>query len=183
MKKYKLIIADPPWQYFNKMKARNQKTGELFDVSSRSRYNTLSIKEICDLPIIKQIVDKNCVLFLWSTAPMLADAFTVMKAWGFKYKTVIVWRKVFSLGLGFWFRGQCEFCLLGIKGKVKAFRCQKPNFFQTHMVKTPLKHSQKPEDIFQLIEPIMEKYNLHPAIELFARRKRKGWDCWGDGVK
>ena len=79
-----------------------------------------------------------------------------------------------SLGMGFWFRGQCEICLLGIKGKVKAFRCQKANFIQSKI----RKHSQKPEEFFELIDPILPR----PAIELFARQEREGWDSWGNEI-
>lgn len=138
------------------------------------KYPTLSVAEICDLPIV-DITAKDSMLFLWTTTPMLPDAFKVMEAWGFKYKTAIYWRKIMSLGMGFWFRGQVEICLFGIKGKIRAFRCQEPNFIQSKA----RKHSQKPEEFFALIEP----YALKPRIELFARDKRKGWDCWGNEIK
>jgi len=75
-----------------------------------------------------------------------------MKTWGFKYKTAIFWRKIMSLGMGFWFRGQVEMLLLGIKGKVKAFRCQKVNFLQTR-VKA---HSEKPIEIYEWIEQLAQ---------------------------
>ena len=78
-----------------------------------------------------------------------------------------------SLGMGYWFRGQVEECLVGVRGDVKAFRLQKPNFIQSKA----RKHSQKPEEFFQLIEPAVE--NMNPKIELFARERRPGWDCWG----
>ena len=143
---------------------------------SASKYKVLSVDEICTLPV-KDITEKDGVLFLWATTPLLPDAFKVMAAWGFKYKTAIYWRKIMSLGMGFWFRGQVELCLLGIKGKVKAFRSQRPNFIQCKVGK----HSEKPEEFLELIEP----YVLKPAIELFARRKRESgiWDVWGDEVE
>lgn len=167
--KYKTIVADPPWQY------RNKRTGGSMKSGSAQKYETMSTEEICNLEIIKEISDKDCVLFLWATIPMLPDAFRVLKAWGFNYKTAIIWRKIMSLGMGFWFRGQCEVCLMGIKGKIKAFRCQKSNFIQSKV----RKHSQKPEEFFELIESII----LYPAIELFARQKRKNWDTWGNEIK
>jgi len=80
-----------------------------------------------------------------------------------------------SLGMGFWFRGQVELCLMGIRGNVKAFRCQKPNFIQSKA----RSHSQKPEEMYQLIEGL----GIEPKIELFARRKVEGWDCWGNEVE
>jgi len=167
MNKYKTIVADPPWCY------RNKKTGGCMKSGSSSHYPVLTTDEICSLPV-SNLSDKNCVLFLWSTVPMLEDGLRVLNSWGFKYKTAIFWRKIMSLGMGFWFRGQVELCLMGIRGKVKAFRCQKSNFIQS---KVRL-HSQKPEEFFQLIEPIIE----YPAIELFAREKRGGWDAWGNGI-
>ncbi len=170
-KKYKCIVADPPWTY------NNVNTGGSLNSGSRAKYPTLSLAEICLLDI-KSISDNDSVLFLWATTPLLPDAFSVMKMWEYTYKTTIYWRKIMSLGMGYWFRGQIELCLVGIHGKVKAFRCQKPNFIQCKV----RKHSQKPEEFFQLIEPICEQHNLNPKIELFAREKRGGWDSWGIDV-
>jgi len=164
--KYRTILADPPWQY------RNKKTGGSMKSGSAFKYLTMSTKEICNLSVIKEISAKDSVLFLWATIPMLQDAFKVMDSWGFVYKTSIIWRKIMSLGMGFWFRGQCEICLVGIKGKIKAFRCQKANFIQSKA----RKHSQKPEEFFNLIEPVIS----YPAIELFARERREKWDSWGN---
>lgn len=79
-----------------------------------------------------------------------------------------------SLGMGFWYRGQVEVCLLGIRGNIKAFRIQKANFIQTKA----LRHSEKPVEMRQLIE----ETGLEPKIELFARHKVEGWSCWGDEV-
>ena len=166
--KYKTIVADPPWQY------KNRKTGRDMKHGAEAKYKTLSLREICSLPI-QDIADKNCVLFLWATTPLLPEAFHVMQEWGFKYKTAIYWRKIMLMGMGFWFRGQVELCLLGIRGKVKAFRAQKCNFIQCKAGK----HSQKPKEFFDLIEP----YTPKPRIELFAREKRKGWNAWGNEVE
>ncbi len=140
---------------------------------AEQKYQVMSIEEISKLPI-NQIADKDCVLFLWATTPLLPEAFEVMKAWGFKYKTAIFWRKEMSLGMGFWFRGQVEVLLLGVKGNVKAFRCQKPNFIQSKV----RKHSQKPDEIYGLIEAL----DINPKIELFARARREGWDAWGNEI-
>lgn len=166
-KKYQIILADPPWSY------RNKKTGGSMISGSASKYETMSVEEICNLPIQK-IAEKNSALFLWVTCPMMLEGVEVMKAWGYKYKTKIYWRKIMSLGMGFWFRGQVEELWLGIKGKVPAFRLQIPNFIQTKA----LRHSQKPEEARKIIEMT----NLKPRIELFAREKIEGWDCWGDEV-
>lgn len=141
---------------------------------SASKYDVLSKAQIAKLPIC-DITDKNCVLFLWATTPLLTDGIEILYRWGFNYKTAIYWRKFMSLGMGFWFRGQVEVCLMGIKGKIKAFRMQKPNFIQTKA----LRHSEKPEEMRKLIE----ETGLQPRIELFARRKVEGWDCWGNEVE
>jgi len=166
-KKYSIIYADPPWKY------RNKKTGGSMISGSENKYETMSIKEICELPI-QNICEENCALFLWATTPLLPDALEVMKHWGFKYKTSIYWRKIMSMGMGFWYRGQVEQLLLGVKGKVKAFRVQKANFIQTKA----LRHSEKPIEAMELIE----MSNLNPKIELFARKRTEGWDAWGNEV-
>ena len=168
MKKYQIIYADPPWSY------RNKKTGGSMISGSMAKYPTMPLEEICSLPI-RQIVDKNSVLFLWVTCPMMREGLRVMDSWGYKYKTKIYWRKIMSLGMGFWYRGQVEELWLGVKGKVKAFRCQKPNFIQSKV----LRHSQKPEEFRERIE----ECGLQPRIELFARKKTPGWDVWGNEVE
>ncbi len=166
--KYQIIYADPPWSY------RNKRTGGSMVSGSEAKYSIMSISEIAKLPV-GDIADKNSALFLWTTTPMLQDAFYIMNEWGFKYKTAIYWRKIMSLDMGFWFRGQVEVCLLGIKGKVKAFRIQKPNFIQAKVGR----HSEKPEEMRQLIE----ETGLTPRIELFSRKKVDGWDAWGNEVE
>lgn len=170
-KKYRVIVADPPWHY------RNKKTGGSMVSGAESHYPTMSLQDICDLNV-PEICDKNCVLFLWGTTPLADYPFKVMDAWGFEYKTKIYWRKIMRLGMGFWFRGQVEECLVGVRGNVKAFRCQKPNFIQSKA----RRHSCKPKELFDLIEPEFDRYNLSPRIELFAREKRPGWDSWGNEV-
>jgi len=166
-KKYQIIYADPPWAYDNK------NTGGSLSSGANNKYPTLSLDEIKQLPV-KSISDKDCVLFLWATVPLLPEAFEVLDAWGFNYKTMLTWRKIMSLGMGYWFRGQTEHLLLGVKGNVKAFRHQEANFIQTHV----LSHSKKPHKFRLLIEKATK--GLEPRIELFARTKIHGWDTWGN---
>jgi N6-adenosine-specific RNA methylase IME4 len=166
---YKIILADPPWKY------RNVRTGGSMRSGAAQKYSTMTLDEIKQTPV-KDITDKNCCLFLWATVPMIFEAGEVMKEWGFTYKTALFWRKIMSLGMGYWFRGQVEICLFGIKGKVKAFRCQRANIIQTKVGK----HSEKPTEVYELIEGIAQTYNLNPKVELFARIPRNGWDAWGD---
>jgi len=167
MKTYQVIYADPPWSYNNKRTGGSMKSGAI------SKYPTMSLKDICDMNIPS---DKNSVLFLWATVPLLPEAFTVMNAWGFKYKTMITWRKIMSLGMGFWWRGQCEHLLVGIKGKIKPFRMQEPNFIQAKVER----HSQKPELFRELIDRATK--TLNGKVELFARKETEGWDVFGNEV-
>lgn len=163
-KKYQIIYADPPYQY------RNKRTGGSMNSGAINKYNTMSIDDICALPV-KKITQPDCALFLWGTVPLIEDAFKVIDAWGFKYKTMLFWRKIMSLGMGFWYRGQVELLLLGVKGNLKAFRIQRANIIQAKV----REHSRKPDEFYELIELT----GLRPKIELFARYHRKGWDSWG----
>ena len=164
-KKYRLILADPAWKY------NNVRTGGSMNSGAAHHYNTMSMSELFALDI-PSISEKDSVLFLWVTVPLLPEGIDLLKHWGFKYKTAIFWRKIMSLGMGFWFRGQVEVCLLGVRGKVKAFRSQRINIIESKV----RRHSQKPEEMYELIESL----GIDSKIELFAREKRSGWDSWGD---
>jgi N6-adenosine-specific RNA methylase IME4 len=171
-KKYNIIYPDPPWSYDNK------KTGGSMKSGAAQKYPVMTTEEIARLPI-KEIADKNSMLFLWATVPMLPDALYVMQAWGYKYKTKITWHKTGRVGLGYWFRGEVEELLFGIRGKVPAFRCQAPNFIETPV----LGYSEKPEEFRKLIERATKWMEDRRMIELFARKKVPGWDAWGLDVE
>jgi len=168
MKKYQIIYADPPWEY------QNKRTGGSMRSGARDKYPTMKLEDILALPV-GDIASEDSVLFLWATVPLLPEALSIVKGWGFGYKTLVVWRKIMSLGMGFWLRGQCELCLVGVRGTVKPFRLQRANFIQAKA----LNHSEKPKEMRQLIE----ETGLSPRIELFARQKVEGWDCWGNEVE
>jgi N6-adenosine-specific RNA methylase IME4 len=171
--KFKIIVCDSPWEY------SNIRTGGSLISGSDAHYETLSLQDLCNLPV-KQIADKNSVLFLWVTTPLkyeIAQSGLVEK-WGYHYKTSIYWRKIMSLGLGFNFRGQVEECWMCTRGKVKPFRTQFPNVIQSKV----RKHSQKPEEFFQMIEPSLERFNLNPRLEMFARIIRPGWYAIGNEI-
>jgi site-specific DNA-methyltransferase (adenine-specific) len=170
MNKYNIIYADPPWSYNNK------RTGGSMISGADSKYQTIPTKELCTLPIYN-ILEDDAVLFLWSTNPFLPDAFKVMESWGFKYKTMITWKKN-NNGMGFWFRSRTEHLLLGVKGKIKCFRCQEPNFIE-HKI---LRHSEKPEAFRKLIEKATANIDNPKKVELFARQKIDGWDVVGYDV-
>lgn len=174
LKKYQVIYADPPWSYTNKTTGRtngNQPEGS----GAHTKYPTMLLQEIISLPV-KQITEKDAVIYLWATVPLMPEAFAVLKAWGFEYKTMLTWRKIMSLGMGYWYRGQCEHLLFGVRGKVKAFRVQKANFIQTKAGK----HSEKPQEFRDLIN--LSTSHLPNKIELFARNTHEGWDVFGNEV-
>lgn len=171
--KYQIIYADPPWSY----KAKNptcklEKKPETCSVNYY--YKTLSLKDIKELPI-KEVCEKDCVLFLWATTPMIQESLEVMKAWGFKYKTMITWEKTNNDCMGYWFRVCTEHLLVGTKGDIKSFR----NMTRTCYHSKREKHSKKPDYFYELIENVSEGKKL----ELFARNKRKGWHSWGNEIE
>jgi N6-adenosine-specific RNA methylase IME4 len=171
--KYRCIVADCPWSY------KNVKTGGTLKSGAAAKYPLMSLDEIAALPV-KEIADKNSVLYLWVPVPLKIDIARsdILEKWGFGYKTTVFWRKLKRNGIGYWYRGAVEECWLCTRGKVTAFRCQKPNVIES----VPRIHSQKPEEFFELIEPSIEKFDLNPKIELFARTAREGWDSWGNQI-
>lgn len=171
LKKYGVIYIDPPWSY------KNKKTGGSMTSGSEDKYDTLSIEDLRDLPI-KNLSYKNSVIFLWGTTPLLPEAIYLMKEWGFTYKTTIYWRKIMSLGMGFWFRGQVEYILFGTRGKVKAFRQQKANIYQSKVEK----HSHKPDYFRTLIDEATSQMENKNKIEIFATAQYPGWDCFGNEI-
>jgi N6-adenosine-specific RNA methylase IME4 len=157
---YDVISVDPPWQY-----------GREYDaVSSRvaSPYPEMSIEQIkaIELPF-----KDDAVLFLWTTHKFLPDSFEILKHWGFEYKATIVWNKE-KMGMGAWFRMQCEFCLFAIKGT--------PFFNNTTerdiITEQRREHSRKPDSFFQMVNKVCTGKKL----EYFAREKRNGWDVFGN---
>jgi Transcriptional activator, adenine-specific DNA methyltransferase len=173
-KKYNIIYADPPWVYKAWSKKGNNRSAE-------NHYNTMQIQDICELPI-SNISDKDCVLLMWVTYPTLQEAFKVIEAWGFTYKTVaFTWVKrnkkspTWFWGMGYWTRSNSEICLIATKGKPKRISAG-----VHQVIDAPIEqHSKKPDitrdKIIQLLGDI-------PKIELFARQTMKGWDCWGNEV-
>lgn len=172
-KKYGVIYADPPW-YF---KTRSDK-GK--DRSPEKHYSCMSLADIIRLPV-SDIAEDNSVLLMWVCDPMLDQALEVIKAWGFKYKTVgFTWAKTnrtklgFFTGLGYWTRGNPEMCLLATKGKPKRNSKSIPQL----VVDQRREHSRKPDIVYNHIENMLDG----PYMELFARRTRPGWTSWGNEV-
>lgn len=173
-KKYNIIYADPAW-YFKTYSNKGEKR------SAVQHYNCMSIDDICNLPV-NTITDNDCILFIWVIDPMLPEAMEVIKRWGFKYKTVaFTWvkenkkSKGYFTGLGYWTRSNPEMCLLATKGKPK--RLSKS--VRQLLISKLQEHSKKPDSIR---DKILELCGDLPRIELFARQRTEGWDCWGNEV-
>lgn len=165
MKKYQIIYADPPWRYdFSKSNSRE----------IENQYPTMKVEDICAL---KVPAEENSVLYLWGTAPKLVEAMAVMKAWGFEYKSHSIWDKE-RVGMGYWFRGQHELLLVGVRGK---FPPPEQSLRVSSVIREKrTEHSKKPSRVRELI---MSWYPEKTKVELFARQKTEGWDVWGNEVE
>jgi len=177
MKKYSVILADPPWSY-NNSGCRGAAANE---------YSTMTLPDLCALPVGEMAAD-DAVLLMWATWPKLDEAcLPLLKAWGFDYVTGFPWVKVTDVspnlwgeleisvpyGVGFWARGCTELLLIGRRGNPKP----PPNGF-IGLLSPNLYHSRKPEDVYAYAEAMPGPY-----LELFARRPRPGWDVWGNEVE
>lgn len=173
-KTYKTIYADPPWQFQNR-------TGKVAPEHKRlSRYSTMKLDEIKQLPI-SEVADEKSHLYLWVPNALLPEGLEVMKAWGFEYKTNIIWEKVRKdgmpdgRGVGFYFRNVTEILLFGIKGDKN--RTLDAGRSQVNLIRSMKReHSRKPDEFVSLIE----NCSSGPFLELFARGNRDGWDMWGN---
>ena len=175
MKQYSVIYADPPWAYHVWSKKGAGRSAE-------SHYPTMSINEIANLRVA-DIAAKDSALFLWVTFPVLPQVFTVLKGWGFTYKTIaFVWvkqnKKSSSLfwGMGYWTRANAEMCLLATKGHPK----RKSAHVHQIILSPVAEHSKKPGIVR---DKIIELMGDVPRIELFARQTTPGWDVWGNEVE
>lgn len=177
-KKYRVIYADPPWQFANR-------TGKVAPEHKRlTRYDTMTIDEIKRMPV-SDFADEQAHLYLWVPNALLPDGLEVMKSWGFTYKTNLIWEKVRKdgqpdgRGVGFYFRNVTEILLFGVKTRKKSetYRTLQPGRSQVNLIRTmKQEHSRKPGDFVDLIERCSEG----PYLELFARGDREGWDMWGN---
>lgn len=173
-RRFSTILADPPWQFQNK-------TGKVAPEHKRlNRYGTMSLDEIAALPVPK-IAAETAHLYLWVPNAMLPQGLAVMEAWGFRYKSNIVWHKVRKdggpdgRGVGFYFRNVTELLLFGIRGK-KA-RTLAPGRRQVNFMATRKReHSRKPDEQYAIIEAC----SPGPYFEMFSRGTRRGWTVWGN---
>ena len=159
--KYKTILADPPWKY-----------GKGWGWGAGEYYDLMNLEDIKNLPV-NNLADENAHLYLWIPNGMIPQGLEVMQSWGFKFKTILTWVKNRSI-FGYYFKGQSEQILFGVKGKL-APQDRKQVTILNGSIR---KHSQKPDEQYEVIE----KVSPAPRIELFARQKRDGWDSWGNEV-
>lgn len=172
--KFSTIYADPPWRFQNR-------TGKIAPEHKRlNRYETMTLKDIKNLPVSK-IASEKSHLYLWVPNALLPEGLAVMKEWGFEYKGNIVWEKIRKdggpdgRGVGFYFRNVTELLLFGIRGKNN--RTLAPARSQVNLIRTRKReHSRKPDEII----PIIEACSNGPFLELFARGDREGWAMWGN---
>jgi Transcriptional activator, adenine-specific DNA methyltransferase len=172
--KFGTILADPPWQFANR-------TGKMAPEHKRlRRYPTMTLQDIKELPVPMFAAEK-AHLYLWVPNALLQEGLDTMKAWGFEYKSNIVWYKVRKdggpdgRGVGFYFRNVTELLLFGIRGKGN--RTLKAGRTQVNLLSTRKReHSRKPDEIY----PIIESCSRGPYLELFAREKKVNWTVWGN---
>ena len=173
-RKFSTIMADPPWRFKNR-------TGKVAPEHRRlSRYPTLSLEEICELEVA-DIVNDTAHCYLWVPNAILPLGLQVLSAWGFEYKSNLIWHKVRKdgqsdgRGVGFYFRNVTEMVLFGIRGKNA--RTLPPARSQVNLFSSRKReHSRKPDEQYELIE----QCSPGPYLELFGRGVRQGWTVWGD---
>jgi len=194
--KFGTIMADPPWRFQNR-------TGKIAPEHKRlARYETMTLQEICELPVA-ELSEERAHCYLWVPNALLPEGLKVLQAWGFEYKSNIVWEKVRKdggpdgRGVGFYFRNVTEILLFGTRGK--DVRTLPPGRSQVNFISEPLQcdpeqheptmepngdllktrkreHSRKPDEQYEIIESC----SWGPYLELFGRGKRSGWTVWGN---
>jgi N6-adenosine-specific RNA methylase IME4 len=173
-KKFRTLLADPPWRFENR-------TGKIAPEHRRlSRYSTLTLDDIKSLPVAETVAEA-AHLYLWVPNALLREGLDVMEAWGFKYKSNIVWHKVRKdggpdgRGVGFYFRNVTELVLFGTRGKNA--RTLQPGRTQVNFLATRKReHSRKPDELYDIVEAC----SPGPYLELFARGARPKWAVWGN---
>lgn len=173
---YGTILADPPWQFSNR-------TGKMAPEHRRlKRYATLTLAAIKGLPVATLAAERSH-LYLWVPNALLREGLEVMEAWGFQYKTNLIWHKIRKdggsdgRGVGFYFRNTTEMILFGVRGQLRTLP---PGRRQVNLIQSRKReHSRKPHELYAIIEAC----SPGPFLELFARGHRAGWMQWGDEVE
>ena len=167
------VLADPPWRFTNR-------TGKVAPEHRRlDRYDTMTQAEICALPVADVAADRSH-LYLWVPNALLPEGLEVMRAWGYRYMSNLVWAKrrkdggPDGRGVGFYYRNTTELVLFGVRGRMRTLA---PARSQVNIIETRKReHSRKPDELYGIIEAC----SPGPWLELFARYPRSGWSVWGD---
>jgi N6-adenosine-specific RNA methylase IME4 len=173
-RRFATVLADPPWRFQNR-------TGKMAPEHRRlSRYGTMSVAEICALPVA-EVTGARAHLYLWVPNALVQEGLAVMAAWDFTYKSNLVWYKTRKdggpdgRGVGFYFRNVTELLLFGVRGS--SARTLAPGRRQTNIiVSRKREHSRKPDEQYDIIE----RCSPGPYLELFARHERDEWTAWGN---
>lgn len=174
--KYRTIVADPPWKY------TKNPTGST--TSAEGHYPTMTTDAMSELPVTDLAAD-DAHIYVWVTNPVLTEqrmqyvgslnAPALVRAWGFEPKALITWHKTGPPGMGFYWRGQTEHIILGVRGKCPIPAANRiRNLFESPRGR----HSVKPGLFYDLVERV----SPGPRLEMFAREQRMGWDVWGNEV-
>ena len=158
--RYRTIVSDPPWRYGN-----TSTRG-----AAEDHYPTMTIPELAALPVPEWSAP-DAHLYLWTTNGFLREAFTLLDAWGYAYKTTLTWVKP-QIGMGNYFRNNTEHVLFAVRGKLRTSQRHIPTAFTAARTR----HSEKPGIFYD----IAEQSSPEPRLEMFARRQRFGWDTWGN---
>ena len=163
-RKYNVIYADPPWEYeFSKSNSR----------AIENHYPTMTLEKICNLKV-NELAERDCILFLWVTAPKLEEGLQVVKSWQFVYKTCAIWDKEI-IGMGYYFRNQHEILLVATKGNMTIPEAEVRT---SSVIRSKRQsHSKKPDIVYEIIDNMFPDFR---KIELFARNNRANWDAWGN---
>lgn len=163
---FPIVYADPPWNFSGNSAAKPGK-------NARQHYPCMSIKDICAIPV-RDLVAPDALLLMWVTSPFAEQAFSVVKAWGFTYKSQLTWPKN-TVAHGYWARGAHEIIYICRRGK---FPCEMPALFPTSIIPGRAReHSRKPDWVAEVVE---NRFPDMPKLELFARTARPGWAALGN---
>jgi N6-adenosine-specific RNA methylase IME4 len=169
-RRFPVLLADPPWHFENYA----EPTTTILHGRAADQYKTMTTERICALPV-RDLATEDAVLFLWTTsAHLMPDAVQVLRAWGFEYKTNLVWVKD-KRGVGFWIRNQHELLLVCTRGDMPT---PAPADRPSSVIEAPRReHSRKPDEVYAIVEHMFPDL---PRVELFARGRRAGWEQWGN---
>jgi N6-adenosine-specific RNA methylase IME4 len=159
---YRTIVIDPPWRYDDTLGPRG----------AAAQYATMVDADIASLPV-GDLAASDAHLYLWVVNPRLFEAPPLVARWGFRYVTLLTWHKLGSPGLGHWFRGDTEHVVFAVRGRLPI-----PTELRVsnHFAAPRTGHSAKPDRFYEIVERVSPE----PRLDMFARRRRVGWDVWGD---